>query len=395
MKHFFILGSNPTLSLAELAAAFAETEKIKFTFLNNGCLLVDFASEIDAKKTIKQLGGAIKIGVIRQQIEGYCQQKIIDSALEIITAKKISGKLPFGFSCYGKNNLNSKVLGMKIKKGLTERVGSVRWVISREKTLSSVVVEQNKLTSKGIELVMIFDGATVYLGETQAVQPFKELSFRDYGRPNRDDRSGMLPPKLAQIMVNLAQIKPADILLDPFCGSGTVLTEALLLGYKNLIGSDISPKAIEDTKKNSQWITANWRLGISRLKLRQHDARFISQIIEQETIDAIVTEPYLGPQRGRHDLEQTKKELQELYEKALRQFFSILKSNGKIVMIWPVFHEKQALSFLNIDIGKFKKIPPLPPFLANNRSLKITARNSIIYHRPEQKVGREIVILKK
>ena len=58
-----------------------------------------------------------------------------------------------------------------------------------------------------------------FLGQTLVVQPFKVLSKRDFGRPARDDHSGMLPPKLAQIMINLAR-RNDDIstktILDPF-----------------------------------------------------------------------------------------------------------------------------------------------------------------------------------
>ena len=124
-------------------------------------------------------------------------------------------------------------------------------MLFRSPTLSSVVVEQNKLTTaQGAEIVIVQFDKKLFLGKTIAVQPFKELSFRDYGRPARDDYSGMLPPKLAQIMLNLSGAKPADTILDPFCGSGTILTEAMLMGYQDLVGSDVSSKAIEDTGKN-------------------------------------------------------------------------------------------------------------------------------------------------
>ena len=92
-------------------------------------------------------------------------------------------------------------------------------------------------------------GQQFSLAQTEAVQPFEQFSARDFGRPGRDDLSGMLPPKLAIIMINLAQTPLNSILLDPFCGSGTILSEAVLLGYTNLIGTDISEKAIADSKK--------------------------------------------------------------------------------------------------------------------------------------------------
>jgi len=67
------------------------------------------------------------------------------------------------------------------------------------------VVEQNKLIESGIEFCLIVDKNRVFLGKTLVVQPFKDLSKRDFGRPARDDHSGMIPPKLAQMMINLAR----------------------------------------------------------------------------------------------------------------------------------------------------------------------------------------------
>lgn len=62
--------------------------------------------------------------------------------------------------------------------------------------------------------------------------------------------------------ISCRKAKIGDVILDPFCGSGTILTEAMLINYKNLIGADISPKAINDTKKNIEWIIRNYELGI-------------------------------------------------------------------------------------------------------------------------------------
>ena len=169
---------------------------------------------------------------------------------------------------HDKRVFNKKDYGLKLKKYFaTEKISS-RFVISKEKTLSSVVVTQNKLLTRGIEVVLAADGDNILIGETLAVQPFKDLSLRDYGRPVRDDLSGMLPPKLAQIMINLAQVDPEKaVIIDPFCGTGTILSEAVVLGYKNLFGSDISLKAVEDTRKNISWLKELYKIGDFKLKL--------------------------------------------------------------------------------------------------------------------------------
>jgi len=87
--------------------------------------------------------------------------------------------------------------------------------------------------------------------------------------------------------------------------------------------------------------------------------------------------------------------LEKLYSESLREFNKILKSTGRIVMIWPVFCEKQKNIFLNLDLIGFKIINPMPENLQKNIFVKLTNRNTIIYGREQQKIWREIVVLKK
>ena len=55
------------------------------------------------------------------------------------------------------------------------------------------------------------------------------------------------------------------LILDPFCGSGTVLQEALLMGFTQVAGTDLSPKAITDTKENIAWIKEKYNLNAQKL----------------------------------------------------------------------------------------------------------------------------------
>ncbi len=392
MKYFFILGANPTLSLAELTAVFNNG---RFSLIQKNIAIIETDNEIMAN-IIKKIGGTIKFGLIHNELNSYDIKNILKASSEFSIPKTSESKFNFGISFYGKGKINLKVLGMEFKKILKQSDINSRWVVSREPTLSSVVVEQNKLiTDKGVEITIIEFNKKLFLGKTIAVQPFKELSFRDYGRPARDDRSGMLPPKLAQIMINLSGAKLDDIILDPFCGSGTILTEAILMGYKNLIGSDISNKAIKDTKINLEWIKNNYQLSITNYELKNIDVTQISKQIKPNSIDAIITEPYLGPQRGKFDINKTVKELEHLYTKSLVEFKKILKPNGKIIMIWPSFSVKPKSIFINPEISGYKIINPIPKNLEKNIFLKLTMRNTMVYGREDQKVWREIMILQK
>ncbi len=392
MQYFFILGSNPTLSLAELTAVFNNG---KFFPVQKNIAFLETDYEIKAN-IIKNIGGTIKFGIIYNKITSPAPKDILKSVAVFAKPEKIESKFNFGISYYGKSKIKLKILGMEFKKLLKQSAINSRWVISREPTLSSVVVEQNKLvTEKGTEIVIIEFNKKLFLGKTIAVQPFKELSFRDYGRPARDDYSGMLPPKLAQMMINLAGAKLDSAILDPFCGSGTIITEAMLMGYTNIIGTDISSKAIIDTKKNIEWTKNNFQLPIFNFQPINTDATQISKQIALQSIDVIITEPYLGPQRGNIEIQKIITVLEKLYSKSLQEFNKILKPNGRIVIIWPVFQEKHQPVFINPNIIGLKIINPMPSDLQKNTFIKLTNRNTIIYGREGQKVWREIVILEK
>jgi len=423
MKYFFVLGINPTLSLAELAAVFNNGE---FSLAQKNIAILETDQKIEAN-IIKKIGGTIKFGLIHDKTASLMAQDILKSIATFSKPEKIETKFKFGISFYGKAKVNLKILGMEFKKRLLQSGIPSRWVVSREPTLSSVVVEQNKLTTaQGAEIVIIQFDKKLFLGKTIAVQPFKELSFRDYGRPARDDYSGMLPPKLAQIMINLALASSpcqgegrGEVILDPFCGSGTILTEAMLMGYQDLVGSDVSSKAIEDTRKNINWIKNNFQLPITNFQLINADATQISKYIPQNSIDAIITEPYLGPQRGKPEIEKIIKELEELYSRSLMEFKKILKTNGRVVMVWPVF-QRHPLSLratggspacrtgretisrmpisektINPNLSNFKIVNPIPQNLQKNIFINLTARRTMVYGREQQKVWREIVVLEK
>ncbi len=396
MKYFFVLGTNTALSLAELSAVIGiKNAKL----IGNDFLIVDSPAELNPENLIKKLGGIIKIGAIRSEISPNSEKgTLLKNVLELAASKKnISkdGKFNFGFSDYGPRGFDKKDLGIKLKKHFSEQAISSRFVVSREKTLSSVVVTQNKLLTRGIEIVLAELDGVVYLGETLAVQFFKDLSLRDYGRPARDDLSGMIPPKLAQIMINLAQVRnESDLIIDPFCGSGTILSEAMLMGYKDIFGSDISIKAVEDTKTNISWVKEMYKLKDIKMKFLVKNVLSLSKFVKINSVAAVVTEPYLGPQRGRIEFEETIYELEKLYSSAIQEFHQVLVAGGRVVMIWPVFYGNKPIV---PSISGFKILNFIPVELQDNALVKnaTTGRDTIIYGRAGQKVFREIVVLEK
>ncbi len=200
----------------------------------------------------------------------------------------------------------------------------------------------------------------------------------------------MLPPKLARTMLNLAGVDHTSAVLDPFCGSGTVLMEAALLGAKTIIGSDLSSKAVHDSQINTEWIQkkehfhANVRIFIS-------DVRHLSDHLQDELITSVITEPYLGtPLRGGEAQDALEKQsliLRALYKDALRALHNILTPGGIIVMVFPEFtHSGNRIS--SIEEHDF-------PSLGFSIEALLPEKTSLLYRRPNQHVGRRLYRLKK
>lgn len=420
MRYFFILGTNPVLSTAEIIALLPGT-KFTVTEMYKHAVIVDAApgETLDMEKLMHRLGGTVKIGeIIAEELPK--EPSIIVRLMLQGLAHRVTevGNATFGLSIYSleskqprgkvaKLALKFKNVGMEVKKNLKLAGCASRFVRpTTGAALTSVQVEKNRMRTDGAEFVMLAKENSVMLGKTAVVQPFEAFSKADYGRPERDPKQGMLPPKLARIMVNLTHVSTETVdiaLLDPFCGSGTVLTEALRMGFEKLYGSDINPIAVSSTKKNIAWIHAN---GLApresdQAKVFESDSRTIGQHIEPDSIDAIVTEPYLGPPRSGNEsiekLEKTIAELSKLYYEALRAWRPILVDGAPVIMALPVFIV--GLKKLTVDARPFEKLgyrlePLLPSIILSRIGVKETKNHGLMYGRNDQRVWREIVRLR-
>ncbi len=380
MQYVFILGNTPQLSVAEITSLLRRRQiSYKTLNLSEEVLFLETAQPLEAENFLQQLGGTIKIAQVVYQLPS---EKLNPDIIAELFLPQKNTKWHFGFSLYSlAGNLKlPKNFGLEVKKKYKAQKISARLVTSSEKTLSSVVVAKNRLLKNGAEICLIADRNEIFVAKTLAVQSFGQYNKFDVGRPQRDVVSGMLPPKIAKVMINLAGQNKTAVLLDPFCGSGTILSQAALLGYKNIIGSDVSAKAIADSRDNFTFIKQH-SPHIAQPQLYQLDATKLSEQIKPSSIDAIITEPYLGPPlRYQPRADQAKKivdELSVLYRAALSQFAKVLKNGGIVVMIFPIIAEQ-----------KTSKI------LAGHKDFRIIDQ-PIIYRRTGQKVSREIISLIK
>ncbi len=410
MKYAFVLGSHPELSKLEIFQVLTK-QKIGFDVLfNENEFLILELNELP-KGFLQNLGGTIKIVKLFEQIfkVNDFKNKASKFVLDFFEQNNLQERVNFGFSLYIKTSISnfkvhrlSRIIfqtGLQVKAKLKNFGIKTRFIISKKQNLSSVIVQNKKLLYKNNSDFCFFyiNDKKILIGKTLEVQDFKLYSKFDYGRPKRDSRSGMLPFKLAKILVNLSACPKNKILLDPFCGSGTILVNAYLLGIKKIIGSDISLKAVKDSKENLAWIqnfTPNQNIEIS---IFQQDVCDLHKTIEQK-VSAIVTEPYLGTPNysklvDKNFLLKQIKDLESLYFKSFKEFAQILQKHCFVVFIFPVFNIKKNVFFINI-LDKIQKLgfKVYTPF---DNFIKYSKRKSLFYSRKNQIVGREIFIFKK
>lgn len=385
MPHYlFHLGHEPLLSQAEIEAVF-RAKNISFELNESTAkhLIIRTKKPLNEAALMLQLGGTVKIS---ERYETNRNQK--QAILEYLTknkpgefAQSKQGKIEFSLSGPGAEHL-----AITIKKDLKSSGYSARYIPAK----NTATILHNKLVEKSSDFTLL--NSNLYI--TRAIQPIEDFTRRDYGRPRIDRQSGMLPPKLARLMINLAEAEPTETLLDPFCGSGAILIEALSLGFKNIIGSDLSQKAVENTKENVKWFYNNNVIIEQRnndINIFPSDVNALTNHLKPNSIDIIITEPYLGrPLRGnetKNFLIRQAIELRDLYHSAFVTFSSILKPNGTVIFIIPQFKHKQ--DWITIDaLTDIKKIGFTPIRL-------LPGKLSLLYARPQQSVGRTIYKFKK
>lgn len=130
---------------------------------------------------------------------------------------------------------------------------------------------------------------------------------------------------IAYAMVRLANIRPGHDVADPFCGSGTLLLEALEVCNGNLYctGLDISRRSADGARENAR---AEGH-GDNVCKFACSDARALRKHLPDESVDAMVSNLPWGVMTG------SKMDLPTMYEVFLRTAWYTLKPGARIVML--------------------------------------------------------------
>jgi tRNA G10 N-methylase Trm11 len=371
--HLAILGRQPELGWLELESLLGAANIAPF-----GKSATLFSGELE----FDRLGGVVKLGEILYQGEAV---DLLDLELDLVRFLRPEGKTSFGLSYYESKITPRQLLatGLELKKKLRSH-GSVRLVSPTAGTdLGAAQLHHNKMLAEGFELLVVVSGQRMVVARTTAVQDIAAYAARDHGRPARSATVGMLPPKLAQILLNTTHER---LVVDPFCGTGVVLQEALLMG-RTAAGFDLSAEMVAASQTNLAWLADETPEPLLHWHVGQADAR--REKLPADEALAVVSEGYLGPNLSTPPssdrLAELDREISQLYGEVLANWARQLPAGAEVTICLPNWRTKAGWHQPQVvdDLGKigytskvFKHVPAL-----------------VRYARPDQTVGRQILVL--
>lgn len=394
-----ILGRQPELGLAELESLYGAEDLRRVG--GQAALLNIEPSQVDFSRH----GGTVKfckLLTILDTTNWSDIQKFLEQVVPEHATKLPEGKLKLGLSIYGlgagAKQINATALSLK--KVIKKTGRSVRVVPNTEPFLNSAQVLYNQLTSElGWELVLIKDGSKTILAQNIAEQDIDAYAARDQKRPKRDARVGMLPPKLAQIIVNLAasecdpgkqECGPGEnkgmTVLDPFCGTGVILQEAALMGY-DIYGTDLEPRMADYSKANLDWLGEHFAHPPFSYHVEVGDA---TSFLWPEESNFMASEVYLGrpfstlpaPEILSENIQNTNL----IIKKFLKNLAYQTTTGYRLCLAVPAWNAKNG----------FKHLPLIDQIedLGYNRVSFVHLKNEgLIYYREDQIVARELLVL--
>jgi tRNA (guanine6-N2)-methyltransferase len=168
-----------------------------------------------------------------------------------------------------------------------------------------------------VEVWLTIHGATAVCGLRLSDRTMRHRTYKHEHLP------ASLRPTLAAALVRLAEVRPGHALLDPMCGAGTILAEALEAARRRrgapvqLWGGDLDAGAVRAAAANLR------RLG--PVQLARWDAARLP--LPAASVDRIVSNLPFGKQLG------SPEEVGPLYRRVLPELDRVLRPGGRAVLL--------------------------------------------------------------
>jgi tRNA G10 N-methylase Trm11 len=196
----------------------------------------------------------------------------------------------------------------------------------------------------------------------------------------------MLPPKLAQTIVNLATAQvaptPETVVLDPFCGTGVLLQEAALMGY-GVYGTDLEPRMIDYSRANLEWLDKKLEPTLEVGDATTHTWRHYFSTVACETYLGRPLSGWPKPEKL-HEIIGT---CNVIIQKFMTNIAEQIPADTRLCLAVPAWQAPN---------GQLHHLPLLDQLevLGYNRvSFSWVSEQEMVYRRPDQLVARELLVI--
>ncbi len=385
-----LLGRQPALSIAELERLYGADHVAWFS---------EQSATIETDQlSVERLGGTLKAGRITAILPHGDWRRVSIKVVQQYTKAwaGFDGKITLGISAYGFEvpARDIQKAGIVLKQKLKQSGVSLRLIPNAENALSTATSHHNKLglSDNHVELIVFRNrSGKIIIAESTGAQNITALARRDQERPKRDAFVGMLPPKLAQIMINLATPTSGGDpirILDPFCGTGVILQEAMLM-RNDAYGTDLAEKMVRFSQTNLEWLKETHHT-INDWKLDEGDAMTAKW---KQPIDAVVCESYLGqpfsapPSNSK--LAEVRGNCNHIISTFLQNIASQIKPGTPLCVAIPAWRDTNG-TFTHLPL-----IDNLEKLGYHQTEFKNVHTNDLLYYREDQIVARELLVLTK
>jgi tRNA (guanine10-N2)-dimethyltransferase len=235
-KLFFLLsGEHESLPASELEAIL-ETEGYAFKQLEKLDQVLRLEAELSCIEAIKRRAAYTRICALELFDCNAETNKIVDAFHSISLNKILENGESFAVRVKHVKNYASKIDGMALE-------GKLGKLILSKNTKAKVDLKKPEKTFLGVLTSEKF----IFGLKLAEILPKPFVERRPRKKPFFHPSA--MSAKLTRCMVNLAKPKTGELLLDPFCGTGSTLIEAALIGC-NVLGLDIKRRMVRGSLKN-------------------------------------------------------------------------------------------------------------------------------------------------
>jgi len=304
---FFVSGENPSLPFAEVTAIL-EAEGFAYRLLSRLTQVLILDADPKCLEAIKRRSSLIRAcGPLIACCEAEAGE-IISTIKEADLASYLSPGEDFAVRIRRVEGSSPEIDGLTLEREIGriiyETIAGTRANLKRPRRPFLGILSDGKFIF-GLKTVEIKAGGFMRRGP-----PWTVFSH-----------SAAMPPKIARCMVNLARPRAGDMVLDPFCGTGSFLVEAGLIGCR-VLGSDIKRRMVMGSIQNLSIC------GIKPEGLFVADARLPP--LPSGSIRCVVTDPPYGTSTTTLGLKPS-----EVFEGFFSAAGDILKKEGRVCLAAP------------------------------------------------------------